>query len=587
MTSEQNRRHVLREQPQAEEPCALVLSGWFQEAPWWAISAVLHLILLLLLGGLVLAVQQSEATPTDRLLIRSRPYPEETPRHDLPTAFEDTSNVFALENRLKHIEQTKPRPVIEVHIPKGQSLDNLSDKHLDHKDCVDVVGLGGGAAGWFGLRTGIGTLSQDGGAGTISAIRLALEWLCRHQNPDGSWSCHDFLARCDKTRGSCRIHAGNSVPWGREGRGWKEHDIGVTALAVLAFTGFGQTHQFGRKMFVPVVRKAAEFLKKVQIRGTGDPRYDGCFRSLDTIPTDAATEARMDEEQAWMYDHAIATMAVAELLALSGDTIGLQRCVEDAAGFCLRAQAPGSGWRYSVKSTVPDTSVTGWMVLALKAVKACHIFRFISCPQEEELEAAFRGALTWFDRATSEATGVTGYRAPGDQGSMLTELAEVSGGYPYSKEPSCMTAVSVLCRLFAGQRRSSPVIKRGVSVLMRHLPRWRHHRGKALSTINFYYWYYATLAMFQYGGAPWAAWNQAMRTAVLYTQRVAKDSPNGCEIGSWDPVGEWSRAGGRVYATAMGALTLEVYWRFKRTEESSVCLFGNQKPLVDKTAIRR
>jgi hypothetical protein len=214
------------------------------------------------------------------------------------------------------------------------------------------------------------------------------------------------------------------------------------------------------------------------------------------------------------------------------------------------------------------------MVLALKAVKICQVFRFVTDPREEELSEGFRGALRWFDQATSETTGVTGYRAPGDQGSMLTELAKVEGGYPYSKAPSCMTAVSVLCRLFAGERRSSPVIKRGVAVLMRHPPRWRARRGKALSTINFYYWYYATLAMYQYGRAPWQEWNKAMRKAVLATQRTAKNSPKGCEIGSWDPVGEWGRAGGRVYATAMGALTLEVYWRFKRAEEVTVCLSG-------------
>jgi len=109
----------------------------------------------------------------------------------------------------------------------------------------------------------------------------------------------------------------------------------------------------------------------------------------------------------------------------------------------------------------------------------------------------------------------------------------------------------------------------GAAVLMRHPPRWRLRRGKAPATINMYYWYYGTLAMFQYGDGPWREWNKAMVKALVPTQRHAGDvKGHGCEAGSWDPIGEWGLAGGRVYATAMGALTLEVYYRFKRVDET-------------------
>ena len=36
----------------------------------------------------------------------------------------------------------------------------------------------------------------------------------------------------------------------------------------------------------------------------------------------------------------------------------------------------------------------------------------------------------------------------------------------------------------------------------------------------------------------------------------------GCANGSWDPVDRWGFEGGRVYATAINALTLEVYYRY-------------------------
>jgi len=244
--------------------------------------------------------------------------------------------------------------------------------------------------------------------------------------------------------------------------------------------------------------------------------------------------------------------------------------VEDAAMFCIRAQNEGWAWRYSVKLGDNDTSVTGWMVLALKTVAVCRNLGYVSMPSAEELDQAYKGAVRWFDHATSTSTGFTGYKSPGDEGSRLPELDQIKGGYPFAKEQSCMTAVSVLCRLFAGQSRANETIKKGViNVLMKHPPKWQKREGKVLSTINFYYWYYATLAMFQYGGGLWKEWNEKMLTALVPTQRVL-NQPQGrsCEDGSWDPIDEWSLAGGRVYVTAMGALTLEVYYRFERTQET-------------------
>ena len=127
-----------------------------------------------------------------------------------------------------------------------------------------------------------------------------------------------------------------------------------------------------------------------------------------------------------------------------------------------------------------------------------------------------------------------------------------------------MTAVGVLCRLFSGQRPKDEEVKNGVRVLMKNRPLWREaHRSKK-STVNIYYWYYGSYAMFQYGGSAWREWNEAMQEALLPTQVMG-----GCEDGSWDPIGEWGAAGGRCYSTAIGAMTLEVYYRFIRQREAA------------------
>ena len=63
--------------------------------------------------------------------------------------------------------------------------------------------------------------------------------------------------------------------------------------------------------------------------------------------------------------------------------------------------------------------------------------------------------------------------------------------------------------------------------------------------------------MFQMGGDYWKRWNSAMKDTLIQNQRKGGD-----EDGSWDPVGNWCTAGGRVMSTALGACCLEVYYRY-------------------------
>jgi len=72
-----------------------------------------------------------------------------------------------------------------------------------------------------------------------------------------------------------------------------------------------------------------------------------------------------------------------------------------------------------------------------------------------------------------------------------------------------------------------------------------------------YTWYYATLGMFQMGGEYWKKWNRAMIQALVPNQRKGGD-----EDGSWDPINTVDKHGGRVETTALGALCLEVYYRY-------------------------
>ena len=127
---------------------------------------------------------------------------------------------------------------------------------------------------------------------------------------------------------------------------------------------------------------------------------------------------------------------------------------------------------------------------------------------------------------------------------------------PYREPSSSMTAVGLLCRQYLGAPADSPAMIEGTDYLRSHPP------INSESTLrDIYYWYYATQVMFNLGGPEWDQWNRLMRHMLIETQ--CKD---GCAAGSWDPerptMDAWGMKGGRVFQTALSALTLEVYYRY-------------------------
>jgi hypothetical protein len=292
-------------------------------------------------------------------------------------------------------------------------------------------------------------------------------------------------------------------------------------MALLAFLGNGHTHRFGT--FKQTVNKGLNWLKRQQAANGAVGYEEGHGESI--------------------YNHAISTMALCEAYAVSRD-FTLKRYAEQAVKFCVESQNPGLGWKYGIRSGRNDTSVTGWMVLALKAGKTAGL---------DVPDSAFEGSRNWFVRAT-DSEGNVGYETPGGGSSFL---GPNDGKFDLTP---CMTAVSVICRIFTGERRSEDAIRKGAKILTDNMPAWSNPTDTR--KCNFYYWYYGTYAMFQVGGDKWKEWNKAMQQALLPRQRQ-----RGCEDGSWDPVSEWALAGGRVYTTAINALTLEIYYRYERAEQ--------------------
>jgi hypothetical protein len=96
------------------------------------------------------------------------------------------------------------------------------------------------------------------------------------------------------------------------------------------------------------------------------------------------------------------------------------------------------------------------------------------------------------------------------------------------------------------------------------LPTWEEKK------IDYYYWNFGSLSLFQMGDKFWQKWRKPLMNALLENQRgfrkgeTVENAETLDEYGSWDAVDAWHLAGGRVYSTAMNCLTLQTEWRYIR-----------------------
>jgi hypothetical protein len=221
-----------------------------------------------------------------------------------------------------------------------------------------------------------------------------------------------------------------------------------------------------------------------------------------------------------MYGHALASIALCEAYGMTRDP-KLRGPAQKAVDYIVKAQHPATGgWRYRPNQPA-DTSVVGWQVMALKSGEMAGL----SVPAK-----AFEGVKRWL-------ASVEGNRPVGGV-----------FGYQSAAPTPAMTAQGLLGLQYLGTRRDDRRMKAGADYLLRHLPR----PGAETS----YYWYHATQVMYHLQGKHWKAWNEKMRDLLVSTQET-----KGALAGSWRPTDHRERPGGRVYATALRVLMLEVYYR--------------------------
>ena len=530
-------RHTLPAARLPADPFALhgdfsaQLHDALKHSPWWMLSIVFHVVVAVVLSAFtVTGDTQVVKAPIVRTTSTEDPFEQEL---DDPEDIERLSDPDPV--------PTDPTPVRDP-VEKPPEMDTDSSFHetfsltedtgtaqLVGPGTNDLIGTGADSGGAFPGRGGDG----DGG-GTRGNTRVrpsddavldGLRWLAAHQSPDGSWGAADFTQWCDG-----KPNAGERP----DGAGAASYDVGVSGLALCAFLGAGYTNR-GDHEFAKVVRRGLAYLRNCQ-----DP--EGCFGPRST--------------QHYIYNHATAALAMVEAYGMTESTI-FKNPAQKALDFLSLTRNPYFVWRYGVKPGDNDTSVTGWMMMALKSAKlinedAAKRGRPRPLTFDEE---AFDGIRSWLDKVTDPDYGRVGYVSRGSGPARPQELVD---RFPAEKSES-MTAVGVLARIFMGDDpRKDAMIQKGLALMSKLPPTWNENDG----SIDMYYWYYATLAVFQAGGATWKAWDAAMSTSIVANQH--RDGTYCGVKGSWDPVDPWGPEGGRVYSTALLTMCLEVYYRYDK-----------------------
>jgi len=298
-------------------------------------------------------------------------------------------------------------------------------------DGTSRYGTGIGGETGFGQRSPSGraqAIRLHKGAGRADqSVVAALRWLKEQQDADGGWS---------RTK----------------------HRAGISALAVLAFLGHGETPD--SEEFGGTLTRAFRFLT-----GSFNPNAN-------------------------MYEQAIVTYALAEGYGMTRSP-DLREPLEQHIAVLLRAQkAPKTnplhtgGWRYSVLSDDSDVSVTGWCVQALEAAKLAGV---------EIPQAALDDASRFLWNMCQDAT--FGYDRPGGS--------------------SGTSAIGILSEMLLGHS-NDPRVKDALDKLKSSSFEW--DKTEAPIGMVVYQWYYLTQTFFHAGGAYWQNWNDHFREALIQRQ---------------------------------------------------------------------
>ena len=500
---------------------ALVSVG--RQTPWWVVSILAHGLILAIAALLTLVIEmpeeESECVPLVSMCSFSgkvtitAPVIENTPTVVMAPSDDHLINDAEI---VAEAGILGPRPDFDASLIPGPADENISNSAGDLPQRAvptsDEIGLAtmlesrvddtwsiSQHNGSSGVGAGANVASVFSSVGMPRIIRCyaggprlpaetsALQWLAWHQEPDGHWD-------------AVKNGAAN------------KNDTAVTALALLAFLGAGNSEKVGA--FKINVKKAVAWLQCKQAA-------DGCI--WDTTD-DGATHRKLG------YPHAFGAIALAEAAGM-GNVPSTRAAAQKAIDYSTQIQQSASGgWRYAAGSA-GDLSVTGWYIMALKSAKVAGL---------KVPASSFDAAIQFLDSVEIKSTGVDGnpvahYKyMPDDE---------------HAASAHRMTAIGTLARQYLGWNRDDLQASVEWFVKKGGVPT----AGANGESVDLYYWFHGTLCCFQQGGELWQKWRDGLHNTLFSTQ-----CRTGADAGSWNPTGEYSSEWGRVGQTALSALLLEL-----------------------------
>ena len=248
------------------------------------------------------------------------------------------------------------------------------------------------------------------------------------------------------------------------------------------------------------------------------------------------------------YESAIGLMAVAEAYGMSRDD-KLGEAAQRAAKWARSSQCSAGGWDYKPDSERNDMSVTGWWIMGLKSAKTAGI---------KVSNKGWGQAEDFVKAMTSKRNGDVAYAARSFSG---RDLRKTSGS-------ARMPAVALCCLQFLGRGRTDSRVKACTSRVLKDGLPFHVANSSGRGRTDFYRWYYGTLGMYQLGGESeaWRKWNDALKKTLLAKQ--VRSGTLADKKGSWDPdKDDYGKYWGRAGQTALGALMLQVYYRYESVHE--------------------
>ncbi len=352
---------------------------------------------------------------------------------------------------------------------------------------------------------------REANGGTLETkrlVELGINFIQRKQNRDGSWDVSTADLRIDKAKDESP-----NFQWAR---------VGITGLAVLAILGEGsgwKREEVGEKIpYQNSLKRALTFLVSSQ------DLQNGRFGS---------------PEGNFMYNHGLATMAVAEAAGISGDP-QLVKAAQKGVDLIERIQGRRGGWGYRDQILArEDSSVSAWQVQALLSAREAGL---------KVDDAKLKKALQFYQDATDPKTGVVAY------------------DFKDNFVRPALYGVALMLRMKLGEASDEREIKVLAKNIMAAKPESRRGWGRGWKagkegvndtdrarTFDPYRWYFSTYGLFFRGGEDWPEWNQALIAAL-------KDLQNG--DGGWRGNDIWSVKMGPVYSTSMCVMALQVYYRY-------------------------